>query len=80
MVPESLDALHVNCNNTRSNCLPACPICDGKDGALTEPYTRSIGIELVNRGHIPAPTTPGTYYFDYLRSLFIFTYLALPCT
>ena len=53
MVPEVVGALHANCNATRSNCLPSCPICDGKDGALTEPYSRSIGIELVNRGHIP---------------------------
>jgi len=68
MVPEGLSALHVNCNGTRTNCLASCPICDGKNGELTEPYTRSIGIELVNRGHIPAPSAPGTYFFDYLRS------------
>jgi peptidoglycan/xylan/chitin deacetylase (PgdA/CDA1 family) len=74
MVPEGLAALHVNCNAQRKNCLPSCPICDGKDGSLTEPYTRSIGIELVNRGHIPGPTAPGTYYEDYLRSFSNYSY------
>ncbi len=68
VMPEDLGALHVNCNGKRSNCVQSCPICDGKDGALTEPYSRSIGIELVNRGHIPGPTAPGTYYEDYLHS------------
>jgi N-acetyl-anhydromuramyl-L-alanine amidase AmpD/peptidoglycan/xylan/chitin deacetylase (PgdA/CDA1 family) len=73
VMPEDLGALHVNCNGKRSNCVASCPICDGKDGALTEPYSRSIGIELVNQGHIPAPTAPGTYYEDYLHS-FNYTY------
>ncbi len=68
IVPEGIGALHVNCNNVRTLCVPSCPICDGKDGALTEPYTRSIGIELVNNGHIPGPTAPGTYFEDFLHS------------
>ncbi len=68
VMPEDLGALHVNCNSKRSNCIQSCPICDGKDGGLTEPYSRSIGIELVNQGHIPGPTAPGTYYEDYLHS------------
>jgi len=74
LVPEGLSALHVNCNGIRTNCLPSCPICDGKDGALTEPYTRSVGIELVNRGHILGPTAPGTYFEDYLRSFSNYSY------
>ena len=68
MVPEGIAALHVNCNSNRSLCVSSCPICDGKDGNLTEPYTRSVGIELVNTGHIPAPTAPGAYFEDYLHS------------
>jgi len=68
IVPEGSGALHSNCNNVRSLCVPSCPICDGKDGALTEPYARSIGIELVNNGHIPGPTAPGTYFEDFLHS------------
>jgi N-acetyl-anhydromuramyl-L-alanine amidase AmpD/peptidoglycan/xylan/chitin deacetylase (PgdA/CDA1 family) len=74
LVPEGLAALHANCNGQRKNCLPSCPICDGRDGTLTEPYTRSIGIELVNRGHIPGPTAPGTYFEDYLRSFSNYSY------
>jgi len=73
MVPEDLGALHSNCNGKRGNCVQSCPICDGKNGVLTEPYSRSIGIELVNNGHIPGPTHPGTYFEDYLRS-FDYTY------
>jgi N-acetyl-anhydromuramyl-L-alanine amidase AmpD/peptidoglycan/xylan/chitin deacetylase (PgdA/CDA1 family) len=69
MVPEDLAALHASCTNTRGNCVPSCPICDDSNGNLTEPYTRSIGIELVNRGHLPAGTTaPNGVYEDYLRS------------
>jgi N-acetyl-anhydromuramyl-L-alanine amidase AmpD/peptidoglycan/xylan/chitin deacetylase (PgdA/CDA1 family) len=68
MVPEGLAAYHVGCSGKRSVCKPGCPICDGPDGALTEPYTRSIGIELVNLGrYIPQPTLstdPNTYYYD----------------
>ena len=72
MVPERLAALHVSCTNSRATCVASCPICDDSKGNLTEPYTRSIGIELVNRGHLPSGTTaPGGVYEDYLRS---FTY------
>ncbi len=72
MVPERLAALHASCTNSRATCVESCPICDDSKGNLTEPYTRSIGIELVNRGHLPSGTTaPGGVYEDFLRS---FTY------
>jgi len=71
MVPESLAALHASCTNTRSNCVPTCPICDDASGKLTEPYLRSVGIELVNRGHVAAPGMVPQIYEDFLRS---FTY------
>jgi len=68
MVPETLAALHVNCNGVRSNCLASCTICDGSDGKLTEPYTRSIGIEIVNDGRINPDGYAGPVYEDYLKS------------
>ena len=69
MVPEALGAMHASCTNTRSNCVASCPICDDAKGALTEPYLRSIGIEIVNRGHVPAGTVlQGGLYEDFLRS------------
>ena len=71
MVPESLAALHVSCSNNRGVCVASCPICDDAAGNLTEPYMRSIGIEMVNRGHVAAPVAGMSIYEDYLRS---FTY------
>lgn len=69
MVPEGLGALHSSCTGARSVCVASCPICDDEKGNLTEPYLRSIGIEMVNRGHIPAGTSvPGGVYEDFLRS------------
>ncbi len=55
VVPEALSALHASCTGNRTTCVPSCPICDDSQGNLTEPYTRSIGIELVNKGRIPTP-------------------------
>lgn len=68
MVPETLTAMHASCTNTRLNCVASCPICDDSNGKLTEPYTRSIGIELVNRGHVASPDLVSPLYEDYLRS------------
>ena len=67
-VPESLSALHASCTGNRSTCVASCPICDDSQGRLTEPYTRSIGIELVNRGRIPTIDSAESVYEDYLRS------------
>jgi N-acetylmuramoyl-L-alanine amidase len=52
VVPETFVAYHVSCYGVRSYCLPSCPICDDEDGNLIEPRTQSIGIELVNLGHV----------------------------
>ncbi len=67
-VPESLSALHASCTGSRATCVASCPICDDAQGRLTEPYTRSIGIELVNKGRIPSITSAPMVYEDYLRS------------
>jgi N-acetyl-anhydromuramyl-L-alanine amidase AmpD len=69
MVPEGLGAMHASCTGSRPVCVETCPVCDDSKGNLTEPYLRSIGIEIVNRGHIPAGSTaPGGVYEDFLRS------------
>ena len=68
MVPEAFSAFHVSCTGYRANCLPSCPICDDSQGRMTEPYTRSIGIELVNKGHVPSLDSAPLVYEDYLRS------------
>lgn len=50
MVPEIFGAYHVTCYGNRSLCLPDCPVCQDATGRLTEPWTRTIGIEIVNTG------------------------------
>jgi N-acetyl-anhydromuramyl-L-alanine amidase AmpD/peptidoglycan/xylan/chitin deacetylase (PgdA/CDA1 family) len=78
MVPEFFAAYHVTCYGYRSLCTPSCPICDDEQGKFTEPWTRSIGIELVNNGRLrgkygdfrnpdDSPFT-GLVYEDYLAS------------
>lgn len=78
MVPEILGAYHVTCYGSASLCLPDCPICTDNQGRLTEPWTRSIGIELVNTGPLRGSLgqfryrdgTPfdGLVFVDYLAS------------
>jgi N-acetylmuramoyl-L-alanine amidase len=68
MVPENLAAFHVSCTGNRSNCVPSCPICDSIDGRLVEPYTQSIGIELVNDGKVDPNVFKGPIYEDYLMA------------
>jgi N-acetyl-anhydromuramyl-L-alanine amidase AmpD len=65
MVPENLAAFHASCYGVRSICLPSCPICNGLDGRLIEPYMQSIGIELVNIGYVDPARFSGTIYEDY---------------
>jgi peptidoglycan/xylan/chitin deacetylase (PgdA/CDA1 family) len=65
MVPESLVAFHVSCYAYRPNCIASCPICDDLSGRLVEPYTQSIGIELVNNGYVDPATFSGPIYEDY---------------
>jgi hypothetical protein len=67
MVPEVLGALHANCNGVRENCVNSCPICDGQDGHISEPYLRSISIELVNYGRV-THETPVTQFEDFFNS------------
>jgi N-acetyl-anhydromuramyl-L-alanine amidase AmpD len=52
MVPEYFGAHHVTCYSNRAMCTRTCPICENQEGVLTEPWTRSIGIELVNNGRL----------------------------
>ena len=61
LVPEVLGAYHVTCFGIRSVCLPDCPICEDEDGRLTEPWLRSIGIEIVNVG--PLAGEPGSFRY-----------------
>jgi hypothetical protein len=65
MVPEALAAFHVTCYGYRPYCLPSCPICDDADGNLIEPRTQSIGIELVNQGHINPDFFSGEIFEDF---------------
>ncbi len=69
LVPEALGSHHASCYGVRSQCEAACPICDDAKGNLTEPYLRSIGIELVNQGRLDPRFYPGlTIYEDYSKS------------
>jgi len=67
MVQEGQGAFHVSCYGYRSYCLPTCPICD-VNGKFAEPYTQSIGIELVNAGHVNPDTFHGAIYEDYANA------------
>ncbi len=78
MVPEYFGANHVTCYGNRSLCTRSCPICEDENGHLTEPWKRSIGIELINAGRLRGEFgdfknpdgTPfeGLVYEDYLVS------------
>jgi N-acetyl-anhydromuramyl-L-alanine amidase AmpD/peptidoglycan/xylan/chitin deacetylase (PgdA/CDA1 family) len=78
MVPEYFGAHHVTCYGNRALCTRSCPICEDESGVLTEPWTRSIGIELINAGRLRGEYgdfknpdgTPfeGLVYEDYLVS------------
>ena len=52
IIPEQFAAYHVNCYGNRSLCIPSCPICTNSEGSFVEPRTQTIGIELVNLGHV----------------------------
>ncbi len=65
MVPERYGAYHVNCYNRRSYCLAGCPVCSDPAGRLSEPYRRSIGVELVNLGPVDETRFAGALYEDY---------------
>lgn len=65
LVPEAMKAFHASCSGYRGNCVTSCPICDGPNGELIDPNTRSIGIELVNQGQVDPKTFTGPIYEDY---------------
>lgn len=77
MVPELYGAYHVICF-VRNQCLPDCPVCEDEAGRLTEPWRRTIGIEIVNSGPVRGEWpdlmyrdgTPfaGLLFIDYLAS------------
>jgi N-acetylmuramoyl-L-alanine amidase len=52
IIPERFAAFHVNCYGNRNLCIPSCPVCENSDGSFVEPRTQTIGIELVNLGHV----------------------------
>ncbi len=52
VIPEQFAAYHVNCYGNRTLCMPSCPVCADQYGSFVEPRSQSIGIELVNLGHV----------------------------
>lgn len=65
LIPERFAAFHVTCYGNRNLCIPSCPICSDQSGNFIEPRTQSIGIELVNQGHIDPRYFKGEIYEDY---------------
>lgn len=74
IIPEQFAAYHVNCYGNRALCLPTCPICTDQDGSFIEPRFQTIGIELVNLGHVDpryyigTATKNGGLFEDYNNS------------
>ncbi|MHC1772022.1 MAG: N-acetylmuramoyl-L-alanine amidase [Flexilinea sp.] len=68
LIPERFAAFHMNCYGNPNLCIPSCPICSDQRGNFVEPRTQSIGIELVNQGHIDPRYFHGEIYEDYLNS------------
>jgi len=70
VIPEQFAAYHVNCYGNRSLCIPYCPVCTNQDGGFVEPRSQSIGIELVNLGHVDPLfyTGSGSIFEDYNNS------------
>lgn len=60
LVPERLAAYHVACG--AEGCVSSCPVFLCGDG---KPETRTVGIELVNRGKVPPDWTKSAVYEDY---------------
>lgn len=52
VIPEQFAAYHVNCYGNRTLCMPSCPVCADQYGSFVEPRSQTIGIELVNLGHV----------------------------
>ena len=52
VIPEQFAAYHVNCYGNRTLCMASCPVCADQYGSFVEPRSQTIGIELVNLGHV----------------------------
>jgi len=52
VIPEQFAAYHINCYGNRKLCMPSCPVCADQYGSFVEPRSQTIGIELVNLGHV----------------------------
>ena len=70
MIPERYGAYHASCRGMRSYCQEDCPICEDAQGRFLEPYSQSIGIEIVNWGPVGDPTAFTGYplFEDYNQS------------
>lgn len=75
VIPEQFAAYHVNCYGNRNLCIPSCPVCTNPDGSFVEPRSQTIGIELVNLGHVdpryyisPTSSANGGLFEDYNNS------------
>ena len=68
LVQEGMGAFHVSCYDSRSYCVPTCPICD-LNRKFVQPYTQSIGIELVNDGHVDQPSTAACMRITWIPEL-----------
>ena len=68
LVPERFAAFHVTCYGVRSKCAPSCPVCSGGDGKFLDPIYQTVGIELVNLGHVDPRYYQGDIYEDYSDS------------
>jgi hypothetical protein len=68
LVPERFAAFHVTCYGARSKCAPSCPVCSGANGKFLDPIYQTVGIELVNLGHVDPRYFQGDLYEDYSDS------------
>jgi hypothetical protein len=68
LVPERFAAFHVTCYGVRSKCAPSCPVCLGPNGKFLDPIYQTVGIELVNLGHVDPRYYQGDIYEDYSDS------------
>ena len=68
LVPERFAAFHVTCYGARSKCAPSCPVCSAADGRFLDPIYQTVGIELVNLGHVDPRYYQGDIYEDFSDS------------
>ncbi len=68
LVPERFAAFHVTCYGVRSKCAPSCPVCSDTDGKFMDPIYQTVGIELVNLGHVDPRYYQGDIFEDFSDS------------